>query len=135
MEAEDLHKVYITTIRPVLDFASPTYHSLLTVTQSNQIEALQKPAAKIIYGFNSSYQDIISSGRLALLSERRTQLCRDFARKASANPRFVKTWFPFKKEQGYKLRKPLIYEEFSHRTQRMSKNPVCYMRKLLNEDR
>ena len=135
MEEEDLLKVYKSSLRPVLDFACPTYHPLLSVTQTNQLEALQKRASKIIFGFNSSYDKLIQDGKMTRLAERREKLCLDFARKAVNNPRFSETWFPSRKVQDYNLRRPLIYEEFSARTERMFKNPVCYMRKMLNSER
>ena len=83
-------------MRPVLDFASPTYHALLSKSQTIQLEALQKRAAKIIFGVGSSYSDIVKEGKMVLLEERRKDLCLKFARKAAASSRFGKEWFPEK---------------------------------------
>ena len=94
MDQEDLKKLYLSVVLPVLDFACPTYHSLLTQTQSDKLEALQKWASKIIFGYGESYTDVINSGELQLLEERRRNVCLNFARRAAANKRFAPEWFP-----------------------------------------
>ena len=131
MSKDDLKKIYISTLRPVLDFVSPTYHPLLTQQQSAQLEALQKRAAKIIYGFERSYDDVITSGDLELLQTRRANLCLNFARKAASNESFSH-WFPTRNSSGHHTRRPEKYLVEKHRTERMKKNPVCYMRRVLN---
>ena len=132
MSPDDLKIVYLSAILPVLDFASPTYHPLLTTTQSLQLEALQKRASKVIFGAKSSYQQIIASGCLQLLEDRRKQLCINFAKKAAADPRFADRWFPTKRATPYNTRYPEVYQIEKPWTERMKKNPVTYMRKELN---
>ena len=132
MNEDDLKKIYQTVILPVIDFACPTYHPLLTRTQSEQIEALQKRASKIIFGYNASYKEVISSGRLQLLEERRKTLCINFAKKASADERFATKWFPQKPVSVHNTRNPETYLVSRPRTERMKKNPVTYMRTELN---
>ena len=134
MPEVDLLKIYETMIRPVLDFASPTYHPLLSISQTKQLEALQKRAAKIIFGFGMSYGDVISTGKMELLENRRSRLCLSFAQKAAANPRFA-SWFPKKKQTDYSTRNPELYQIDKHRTERMKRNPVTYMRYELNRIR
>ena len=48
--AQLLH-FYISVIRPVLEYAVPVWHHLLTKTQTNSIESVQKRALRIIYYF------------------------------------------------------------------------------------
>ena len=130
-EQEDLKRIYLSTLRPVLDYASPTYHPLLTGQQSAQLEALQKRASKIIFGFERSYEDVISSGDQELLQTRRENLCLNFARKAASNPAFAH-WFPERGETGHNTRHPEKYIVEKYRTERMKKNPVTFMRTALN---
>ena len=117
MPQTDLLKIYQTVLLPVLDFACPTYHSLLSLTQSNQLEALQKHAVKIIFGFDMSYNDIISEGKIQLLKTRRNTLCVKFAQKAAANPAFGSKWFPRRPCLPYETRKQDIYQESTPRTE------------------
>jgi len=44
-----LQHFYLTVIRPVREYASPVWHHLITNKQSDQIEAIQKRAIRIIY--------------------------------------------------------------------------------------
>ena len=44
---------YVAVIRPILQYAAPVWHHLLTNCQTDQIEAVQKRAVNIIY--NSTY--------------------------------------------------------------------------------
>ena len=110
----------------MLDFVSPTYHPLLTQQQSAQLEALQKRAVKIIYGFERSYDDVITSGDLELLQTRRANLCLNFGRKAASNESFSH-WFPTRNISGHHTRLPEKYLVEKHRTERMKKKPVCYI--------
>ena len=48
--AQLLH-FYISVIHPVLEYAVPVWHHLLTKTQTNSIESVQKRALRIIYSF------------------------------------------------------------------------------------
>ena len=56
MQPSDLLFVYLSILRPVLDYAVPTYHPLLTLAQSDNLESLQKRALKIVYGPSLSYR-------------------------------------------------------------------------------
>ena len=69
----DLLFVYLSVLRPVLDFASPTYHSILTVTQTEILESLQRKALRIIYN-NLSYSEALAVANIKTLNERRLEL-------------------------------------------------------------
>jgi len=45
----DLMHFYTAIVRPVLAYASPVWHSSLTVAQTETLESLQKRALRIIY--------------------------------------------------------------------------------------
>ena len=132
MAESDLLKIYLAVLRPVLDYASPTYNSLLTKQQDMLLESLQKRAAKIIFGIGSSYTSVISDGGMQPLHERRESLCLSFAQKAATSEKFGKVWFPKNPESIYNIRNPEIYKEVRAKTERMKKNPLCYMRSKLN---
>ena len=52
LRAQLLH-FYISVIRPVLEYVVPVWHHLLTKTQTDRIESVQKRAFRIIYSFSN----------------------------------------------------------------------------------
>ena len=50
MKTEDLVKAYTSTIRPSAEYASPVWHPLVTIGQSEHIERQQTQALKNIFG-------------------------------------------------------------------------------------
>ena len=122
---------YKSLIRPVLDFAVPAYHSLLTNSQSNQLEKLQRSAFKVIFGWATSYRTVLEEKNEETLLERRKRLVDQFTKKASEHPRFSNQWFERKKEDGRSLRRREKLVHQRPRTERFKNNPLCYMRKRL----
>ena len=53
LEEQDLLKVFNTVVRPTLEYAVPTYHSMLTGEMRDEIEQIQKRASKLIFGWDS----------------------------------------------------------------------------------
>ena len=133
MSTCDLLFVFTTVLRPVLDFAVPTYHPLLSIGQTKSIEALQKKALRVIYGPELGYEEALAITNLTTLEERRETLTKNFAIAAEKNPRYQDGWFPRKPNQAYPIRKPRPFLETRSSTERMKKNPINYMRKLLND--
>lgn len=56
VQQSDLATIFATTICPVIEYTAPVYHSLLTSTQSEELEKLQRRTLKIIYGHKTSYR-------------------------------------------------------------------------------
>ena len=132
MNSNDMVNVFNTVIRPVCDFASVTYHSMLTAEQAEDIERVQKRAMKLIFGWDTNYSQLLEEGRIESLEERRKRMVINFARKTASNPRFEK-WFPKREYNGVELRREQIYEEKFARTERLKKSPVYNMRRELNK--
>ena len=133
MAESDLLFVYLSLLRPVLDFAVPAYHSLLTAAQSLQLERLQLKAMKIIYSHDTTYSQAIEKSGILSLEERRKELVLNFALKTTKNNRFADGWFPKQPPCTYNVRKQRVYKEFKARTERQKRNPIFYMRKILNQ--
>ena len=76
-----LLKIYASLIRPCFDSAGDVYHSMLTKTQSDMLERMQQQIMKIIFGFDTSYQQCLSKAGLDYLSVSRFNLCERFALK------------------------------------------------------
>jgi len=51
----DLLNFYCSVIRPVLEYASPVWHSSLTVAQTMALEYLQKRAMNIMFSGGIDY--------------------------------------------------------------------------------
>lgn len=84
---KDIALVFSTTIRSCIKYASVVYNSMLTKSQSDDLERMQRRALKIIYGHKTSYADTLEKSGLKTLEERRTSAFEKFTKKASVNPR------------------------------------------------
>ena len=134
MSQDDLLFMFKTVIRPVLDFATVAYHTMLTKSQSERLERLQKRAIKIICGVNKSYNSAIEEGLIERLEERRENTFLKFTVKASNNPLFKEKWFPLNPETDYNVRNRKKYREFHSKTDRLQKSPLFQMRRRLNNE-
>ena len=72
---EQMVKIYITYIRPLLEYCAPVFHASLSAKQAQQIEKVQKRALKMIAGYDTSYQQILCQFNLETLADRRQKLC------------------------------------------------------------
>ena len=77
----DMITVYTTYIRPILEYASPVWHTSITANQSKKLEFVQKRALKIIVGFDVHYSDALTLANLTTLSSRRDSLLLSFGKK------------------------------------------------------
>ena len=128
-----LLKVFSVMLRPIIEFCSPIYHTLITQEQSAQIERLQRMALQIIYGFGKGYGEILSISGLKTLEERRVEAFRNFTLNVVKNERY-NSWFPKTQESSVNLRDRKKYVEKFARTERLYSSPLFQMRRLLNEE-
>ena len=115
---DDLLNVFNVFIRPLLEYAAPTFHPMLNGYLKDQIEQIQKRACKMIFGWQSSYDQLVSEEKIVTLSARREILTKNVAKKAASSARFG-GWFPQKDYNGVDLRRELKYEENYARTERL----------------
>ena len=132
IDTPTLVKIYAASIRPVIMYAAQAYHFMLTEEQSDELEGLQRLALKIIYPPGTSYRRALEDSGLPRLDDFRNKLCRKFALKTSANPRYA-GWFPKNQPPSHDLRNREPYHEETARTERRRKSPIFQMRKILNE--
>ena len=83
-----LRHFYLTVIRPVLEYAAPVRHHLITKTQADQIAAIQKRAIRIIYTctHDMPYLSATFIADLPTMSDRRDQLSRKFFNYSTLQP-------------------------------------------------
>ena len=86
-------QVYTTMLRPIIEYSSVVYNSMLTAEQEEELERVQTRALKSIYGHVYSGTKLLEMSGLRTLKERREAASLKFAIKTSENPRFA-GWFP-----------------------------------------
>jgi len=71
---------YTEVIRPVLEYAAPVWNHLLSKSQIDQIEAIQRRALRIIYSYTNDmpYTNALYCASSPSLVDRREQLSRKF---------------------------------------------------------
>ena len=100
---------------------------------ADKLESVQKQAIKIIFGWGVDYDELISSGKIKTLQQRRTEACLRFANKALFNPRFGVVWFPLNDvERQARITTRRQYKEEHYKTERSKSNPIQHMVRLLN---
>ena len=83
---EELCKVYKTIIRPVADYCSVVYNSMLTDEQDEVLERCQAHALRCIFGRDLSYQQMRERAGVTTLRQRRLELSDKFAEKCIKIP-------------------------------------------------
>ena len=130
MPGKDLKKLYCALVRSVLEYSSVTYHSMLTKHQENELELVQKKCLKCIYGYDKTYDELLSESELEPLKVRRQKGVLKFAQNASKNPIYAR-WFRGNPNPTSQ-RCPTKVEEKFARTHRLYNSPLFAMRRLLN---
>ena len=69
--------IYVSVIRPVLEYACPVWHTNLSNHLTESIDTVQKRALKCIYPGNE-YADILCLTNLPCLKKRRDSLCKKY---------------------------------------------------------
>jgi len=75
--SKDLLYFYNTVVRPVLEYASPVWHSSLTVGQNEVLESMQKRAMRIIFP-DLDYNGSLFVAGVDTLEDCREELARRF---------------------------------------------------------
>ncbi len=73
VSCSDIIAVYCSLIRSVLEYCAPVWHCGLTLTQSAEIESVQKRVLKLIFP-SLSYTQALALSSLERLSDRRERL-------------------------------------------------------------
>ena len=130
MPGKDLKKLYCTLVRSVIEYSSVTYHSMLNKKQENDLEMLQKKCLRCIYGYDKTYDKLLTESELEPLKTRREKAFLKFAKKSANNPIYAH-WFKLNQNQTSQ-RCPKTYEERFARTSRLYNSPLFSMRRVLN---
>ena len=123
LSTDELKCFYTSVIRPVLEYACVAWHHGLTQGQSDQLEAIQKRAIRIIYGqvvYGMPYENALYFADLDALSQRRFVLGKSFFDQILHPSSCLHHILPPKRDPAAisKLRNALPYEMPRKRTDR-----------------
>ena len=129
---KDLLNIYVLYIRSILEQSCAVWHSSITEDESADLERVQKVCLKIILREKyESYENALHITELENLSDRRTQLCFNFAKKCVKNEN-MSYMFPLNSHGNMETR---FHEKFlvqNCRTERLAKSSIPYLQNLLN---
>ncbi len=98
----DLVRVYVTVIRPVLEYACPVGHTGLPNYLTQSIEMIHKRALKCVYP-GQSYSAILLQTKLPTLHERRDKLCKSYFTRMKREGHKLNHLLPAARDQPYPL--------------------------------
>ena len=125
-------ETYTLHVRSQLEICLQLWHSSLTSKENDDIERVQKIACAIILCSYDSYSKNLETLGLKTLKDRRTDLCKEFAKKCVKNPRHS-SLFPSSISRP-KTRNSKPFTEYKCRTQRFYKSAIPFLTRLLNEN-
>ncbi len=102
-EQKDLLKIYLSVIRPVLEYACPVWHPHLTKYLCDSIECIQKRALRCIYP-GRLYEDLLGDLHITSLQERRDSICKKYFNTISKPGSKLYGLFPAVNESGHNTR-------------------------------
>ena len=80
VDQKNLLKVYLCSVRPVLEYAVPIWQNIPDYL-SNEIESAQKRVLKIIFPECESYAEALNFAQLPTLTARRVRICQKYMAK------------------------------------------------------
>ena len=129
----DLLDIYILFIRSVTEYCAVSFHSSLTVQQSDKLEKIQKTCLKVIMGEDySDYRTALDYFSLQTLSQRREKRCLDFSLKSIKHPR-MRRLFPRNPNYTDNLRSSEPFTVNFARTSTYQDSAIPFCQKLLNK--
>ena len=101
---------------------------------SQKLEAVQRQAIKIIFGWDEDYNKLVEQGIVVPLAVRREEAIDKFAIKAANSERFGPAWFQRNIQLDREVRPTTrnTYVEKHYRTERGRNNPLAVMTRRLN---
>ena len=112
----DLVTVYLSVVRPVLEYACPVWHTNLQQYLSDNIETIQKRALRCIFG-GASYAEILSNVGWQTLKDRRDCICKkNYFNGMKSQTHKLHHLLPDERHVNYEMRQSKLYPlpSFSH---------------------
>ena len=128
---EEMINIYILYIRSVLESSAVVWHSSLTQADQMAIERVQKVALHIILDEDyEGYAQALEVTQLPTLDDRRTTLCKKFAKKCVRNKK-TSHMFPINQSLPDTRYSEKFFVQHT-RTDRLKDSAIPYMQRLLN---
>ena len=134
MSRDDMLAVYMSYVRPVIEYAAPVWHPGLTANNRAAIESIQKRATRIVLGSDyTDYPNALQFLDMESAYERRNHLCNQFAVTCQKSDRYA-VWFE-ENDAGtnMRLRSQRKYLEPRCKTNRRFNSPIPYLTRCLNK--
>ena len=128
---ENLVLVYKSMIRPLVEYCSCVYHSLITLSDSLELDRLQMQALKTIFGWRLSYRSLLEKSGLERLCTRREAAFHLLAKEMSESIHYTEL-SPLNPERRPGLRTREKYKVYTANTNRYLNSPLNSMRHFLN---
>ena len=128
-----LFKLYTIWVRPIIKTNCVIFHSMLTKTQSLQLERFQKMLTRICFGHHLNYHQIHATYNISTLETRRINTINKFALKSISNLRFAQKWFWLKEEIAPELRNRRPFIENKCWTQCYHDSPLFNLQRVAND--
>ena len=119
----DLVKIYVSIIRPVLEYACPVWSTSLPKYLSDAIEMIQKRVLRSIHP-GLHYDDILVSIGLQSLKMRRDNICKAYFNRLKCNTHRLNHLIPERRDVHYSLRNANVYPIPVTRTDRYKNSIV-----------
>ena len=105
---KDLVSVYVSVVRPVLEYACPAWHNNLPQYLSDNIEVIQKRALKCIFPC-LGYAETLRRVNLDTLHVRRENISQKLFDKINVGAHRLNYLLPDKRHTGYNIRQENVY--------------------------
>ena len=125
MPSFDVVKVYMSLVRPIVEYACQVWHSSLTVDKSNLIESIQQRALKIAFP-HMDYEDALTEAKLVTLHQRRADLCKRLFESAQEPDHKLHPLLPPPRNSQYDIRDPKEFPLPMCKTNRYKDSIVPY---------
>ena len=132
---ENMKTIYFLFVRSHLEQSATVWHSSLTEENCSDLERVQKSALKIMLGSKyNGYETSLTKLGIEKLSDRREQLCLNFAKKCVRNSKLTHMFPQNKKAHQMETRMPEKFKVYHANTERFKNSSIIYMQNLLNQD-
>ena len=130
----DLIQVYILFVRSLLEYCCVSWHSSLTLAQSENIERVQRTALKVIMGnLYTDYESSLEFCDIVSLFNRREKRCLTFGLRCLKHPKH-KTMFPLNEtEASSSTRHRNTFQVNFARTSTYQNSAIPFIQTKLNE--
>ena len=117
VDQRDLVRIYMSVIRPVLEYAAPVWSTSIPGYLSDKIETIQKRAMRTIFP-GMDYDDILASLNVQTLADRRHDICVNYFNKMKNPNHKLHHLLPDVRNVSYLLRSRTEYPLVRARTNR-----------------